>query len=142
MAAAGTVVTEIATPTSAPDFADVSESTPATPARNATTNENRSGCQMKAVFGRSPSTWAWWNSPAASMKRLKPVVSSSAAAKPATSAISDRHARRGARCTSAVQTPASGPNSGPTAIAPTIRIALSSTTPQAAIIVATVRNTR
>ena len=32
--------------------------------------------------------------------------------------------------------PASGPNSGPTAIAPTIRIALSSTTPQAAIIVA------
>ena len=33
LAAAGIVVTEISTPTSAPDLAEVSESTPAVPAR-------------------------------------------------------------------------------------------------------------
>ena len=72
------------------------------------------------------------------MKRLKPTVTTIATAKPTSSAISERRARRGVRCTRAVQMPASGPNSGPTAIAPTIRIALSRTTPQAAIIVASV----
>lgn len=62
-----------------------------------------------------------------------------AAAKPPISAHSDRATSRGARCTSAVEIPASGPNSGPTAIAPTIRIVLSSITPHAASIVATAR---
>jgi hypothetical protein len=38
-AAAGIVVTEMRTPMSAPDLAAVSESTPATPAKNATRNE-------------------------------------------------------------------------------------------------------
>ena len=42
LAAAGTVVTEISTPTRAPDFAEVSDSVPATPARNATMNDSAS----------------------------------------------------------------------------------------------------
>lgn len=72
------------------------------------------------------------------MNRLKPTVTAIAAAKPTSSAVSERSARRGRRRTVAVQIPARGPNSGPTAIAPTIRMALSSTTPQAAIMVASV----
>ncbi len=50
-AAAGIVVTEIRTPTRAPDFALVSERMPAAPAKIATRNENSSGCEMKWVFG-------------------------------------------------------------------------------------------
>ena len=50
-AAAGIVVTEIRTPTRAPDFALVSESTPAVPAKAATMNENSSGWEMKSVSG-------------------------------------------------------------------------------------------
>ena len=38
--AAGTVVTEMNTPTSAADFDDTNDSMPAAPANNATTNEN------------------------------------------------------------------------------------------------------
>ena len=138
-AAAGTVVTEMATPTRAPDLAEVSESVPAAPASSATTNEKASGAYTKPVLGRSPSSLASLNSPAASISTLKPTVSTIATAKPTTRAISERAASRGLRRTRAVLIPASGPNSGPTAIAPTISTALSSTTPQAAIIVAMVR---
>ncbi len=76
------------------------------------------------------------------MSRLKPTVTAIATAKPTSRAISERRARRGPRRTIAVQMPARGPNSGPTAMAPTIRIALSRTTPQAAIIVASVMKAR
>ena len=55
-AAAGIVVTETSTPISAPDFAEVSESTPATPARKATMNENASGFEMKSVSGCASAT--------------------------------------------------------------------------------------
>lgn len=110
------------------------------PARNATTNDIQSGCQTNAVLGRSASIIPTLNSPKTSISQAKPAVSAMAAAKPPISAHSERHTRRGARCTRAVEIPASGPNSGPTAIAPTIRIALSSITPQAASIVATARN--
>ena len=48
-AAAGIVVTEISTPISAPDFAEVSDSTPAMPARKATRNEKKSGLVMNSV---------------------------------------------------------------------------------------------
>lgn len=72
------------------------------------------------------------------MKTLKPTVTAIAAAKPTSKAIRERAASLGWRWTRAVLRPARGPNSGPTAIAPTIRIALSRTTPQAAIIVASV----
>ena len=40
LAAAGIVVTEISTPIRAPDLAEVSERTPAVPAKTATTKEN------------------------------------------------------------------------------------------------------
>ena len=46
LAAAGIVVTEISTPAKAPDFAVVRDSTPATPAMNATKNEKKSGLEM------------------------------------------------------------------------------------------------
>lgn len=101
-----------------------------------------SGFQMKSVFGRARSSMSLPKSPTASIAMLKPVVSAIAAANPTSSAIAERAASRGARRTSAVHSPASGPNSGPTAIAPTIRIALSSTTPHAAIIVAMTRKAR
>ena len=39
----GDVVTEMRTPTSAPDLAEVNESMPAMPARNATMNDSESG---------------------------------------------------------------------------------------------------
>jgi len=45
-AAAGIVVTEISTPISAPDFAVVSDSIPATPAQNATKTVKKSGLAM------------------------------------------------------------------------------------------------
>ena len=43
LAAAGTVVTEMATPTRAADFAEVRERVPAAPARRATTKLKASG---------------------------------------------------------------------------------------------------
>ena len=56
--------------------------------------------------------------------------------KPIASARSERRARSRWRCTSATQSPARGPNSGPTTIAPMIRISESSMIPSAAIMVA------
>ena len=53
--AAGMVVTEMRTPTSAAWRAPVSEIAPATPARTATRMAKRSGLLMKLVRGRSPS---------------------------------------------------------------------------------------
>ncbi len=54
-AAAGIVVTEISTPTRAPDLADVSESMPAVPAKKATMKENLLGLEMKEVSAFSVS---------------------------------------------------------------------------------------
>ena len=49
----GIVVTEISTPTSAPDLAEVSESMPAAPAKPATMKEKASGWEMNWVSGCS-----------------------------------------------------------------------------------------
>ena len=49
LAAAGIVVTEIRTPISAPDLAEVSERTPTAPARTATMKEKVSGSGMNSV---------------------------------------------------------------------------------------------
>ncbi len=136
------MVTEIATPTIIPAFAEVKESSPAMPARKATTNEVASGCQMNEVLGRAASNSSRVNSPRPSITRVNRTVDAIATANPVTSAFSERSAGRARRCTSATQSPASGPNSGPTAMAPTTRIALSSTAPQAASIVATARKAR
>ncbi len=77
---------------------------------------------------------------------MKTSVVSSAAAmpigKPTASATSDRRASAPWRLTSATQRPASGPNSGPTTIAPTIRIGWSSTMPTAAICIAMTMKSR
>lgn len=97
------MVTEIATPISAPDFAEVSESVPAMPARRATTNDIQSGCQMKPVLGRSAVTMSSVNRPSASISQAKPAVSAIATTKPPMSAHRDRATSRGARCTSAVE---------------------------------------
>ena len=51
LAAAGIVVTEISTPISAPDLAEVSERTPAAPAKQATMKEKSSGLEMNWVRG-------------------------------------------------------------------------------------------
>ena len=56
-AMAGMVVTEIKTPISAPDLAEVSDSTPAVPARYATKNEKKSGLEMNSVK-RAHLAWA------------------------------------------------------------------------------------
>ena len=63
-----------------------------------------------------------------------------AAAKPTPRATSERRASRNRRWTTATQTPASGPNSGPTTIAPMIRISESVRIPTAAISVARTMN--
>ena len=68
-------------------------------------------------------------------------VAAIATGKPTTSAASDRLARAGRRWTSATQA-ASGPNSGPTIIAPMIRMIESVTMPTAAIIVARIMKAR
>lgn len=89
LAAAGTVVTEIATPTSAPDLAEVSESVPATPARKATTKESAVGCQMNLVAGRGPANCSRLKSPSRSISALKPPVASTATGNPTSRAVSD-----------------------------------------------------
>ena len=53
LAAAGIVVTEISTPISAPDLAEVRESIPAAPAKTATMTEKASGLAMNWVSGLS-----------------------------------------------------------------------------------------
>ncbi len=61
------------------------------------------------------------------------VVAAIASGKPTSSAIAERPARSARRCTIATHSPASGPNSGPTTIAPTTRISESRMIPIAAI---------
>lgn len=97
---------------------------------------------MNEVPGRGPSNRPGLNSPRRSITHENPTVSTIATAKPTNSAFSERRAGPTRRWTAATQSPASGPNSGPTAIAPTIRIALSSTAPHAASMVATDMNAR
>jgi hypothetical protein len=53
-AAAGIVVTEMNTPTSAPVRAWVRNTTPAIPASTATTTENRFGELIRSDTGRTP----------------------------------------------------------------------------------------
>ena len=66
---AGTVVTEMKTPTRAEAFPAVSEMTPATPASSATTNDQWSGCQMNPVSGRAWVTISGVTQPAGAGKQ-------------------------------------------------------------------------
>ena len=114
LAAAGIVVTEISTPTSAPDLAEVRDSTPAAPASAATIAVKWSGVRdelrkrvavLRESWGIRPGRveqegepGGWRRSPGESRRRA-----------PSASA-STRSPRL---WTTATQSPANGPNSGP-----------------------------
>ena len=87
---------------------------------------------VSAAGRRSASSESSWPSAVSSQdqQRWWPAMPTG---KPTTSASSDRRASAGRRCTIATHSPASGPNSGPTTIAPTTRIGWSSSRPNAAI---------
>src|SRR4051794_29111700 len=122
LAAAGIVVTEIRTPIRAPDLAVESDSIPAAPAQTATKKVKKSGLEMTLAIECED----WSKSSAVRPVALKISVAAKvdaiASGKPQASAIAERRASERRRCTSATQKPAIGPNSGPTTIAPTIRI--------------------
>jgi hypothetical protein len=122
-AAAGIVVTLISTPIRAPDLAVERLSMPAAPAQQATKAAKKSG--LAIVWDNE---WlAALNASGVMSVALKTselrMTAPMASGNPTASAASDRAASSGRRWTVATQTPAIGPNSGPTTIAPTMRIA-------------------
>src|SRR4051812_26084548 len=139
--AAGTVVTEMKTPTSAADFAETNDNMPAAPANNATTNDSGPTWKMKST---SDSSWVLPKEiqPTASPASTPSAVTSIATGKPTKSAAAARRERYIRRRTSATASAASGPNSGPTTMAPTTVTGESLTTPTAAIRHARHRNIR
>ena len=115
LAAAGIVVTEISTPISAPDLVEVSESTPAAPAKKATMKEKSSGSEMNCGQRRARSCRSR-SRPARS--HLRDQREEEGGGDPEREADRERgqraHARGpGGAATTATQSPASGPNSGP-----------------------------
>ena len=138
--AAGIVVTEIRTPIRAPDLAFVRDRIPAVPATKATKNEKKPGFEMNPVSSWSLGTKSSGLAPMASNARVARHASTMPVGNPTPSAASDRRARSDLRWTSATDRPASGPNSGPTTIAPTIRIGWSSRMPTAPICIASTMN--
>ena len=88
---AGTVVTEMKTPTRAEALPAVSEMTPATPASSATTNDQWSGCQMNPVSGRGWVTIPGVTQPAVRASRARTVTASTA---PVNDLASSQIARR------------------------------------------------
>ena len=127
------MVTEIRTPTRAPDLAEVSERIPATPAKTAMITENSFGREMNWVNGWFPAV----GSPGPMLIRLVKSANRKAAViaagNPTRSALAERIATSLRLAISATQKPAIGPNSGPTTIAPMIRIVESRMIPHAAI---------
>ena len=135
-AAAGIVVTEMSTPISAPDFDVLSESIPAAPANRPIATAYQSGEAIVLARPWSASVKVSGPRPTSLASTVRPSVTRMPSGKPTASAVKERTASAGRRCTAATQKPAIGPNSGPTTIAPTIRIALSRITPIEAITVA------
>ena len=82
------------------------------------------------------------SSPAAVRIHVKITAAAIPTAKPRTRVPSAWVARRGRPLTMPTQNATSGPNSGPTTMAPTMRIGWSSMTPIAAIMVATIMKQR
>src|SRR3954447_26281134 len=126
LAAAGIVVTEISTPISAPDFAVDSESIPAVPAQAATKKARKLGLEITLAI----ECWDWSKvagvTPVALKISVAVNVAPIASGKPAARASPERSASLRRHVTSATQRAAIGPNSGPTTMAPTIRIGESS----------------
>ena len=126
----------MSTPINAPDFAEVRESIPAIPATKATKKEKKSGLAMKSVSGWLLGSKSSGDTPRARNASTERSVISTPAGNPTARAASERRAKSGRRSTRATDSPASGPNSGPTTIAPTIRIGWSRRMPTAAICMA------
>jgi hypothetical protein len=121
-AAAGIVVTEMNTPISAPAFARVSDTTPTIPARTATTTENRLGELIRSETGRTPERYSLGVWPLARMHSAKTSVTAIASRNPARRASSPRRTGRLSRFSRPRATEMIALYSGPTTIAPTIRI--------------------
>jgi hypothetical protein len=99
LAAAGIVVTEIKTPTKAPDLAEVSPSMPTIPAMKPTIHESASGFQMKLVNGRSAISIDSWKSPRAVKIHFKITVAAIPTTKPKTRVPNGvAECRRRSRC--------------------------------------------
>lgn len=81
------------TPTRAPDFADVNDSTPAIPAMKATTNDHRSGRQMNPVKGRGDVSTDASIHPNAAATRQATVVTTMAPANPTARVTNDWRSR-------------------------------------------------
>ncbi len=135
-AAAGMVVTEIRTPISAPDFAVERLSMPAAPAQAAMMKANTPGFAMISESPCEPLSKPAGIRSAASNASVASTVTPIASGKPTASASAERAASSPRRWTSATHRPATGPNSGPTTIAPTTRIGESRKIPIEAMIAA------
>ena len=92
LAAAGIVVTEISTPTRAPDLAEVSESIPAAPAKQATMNEKASGLEMNWVSGLSTLLKSASTRPVATQISVNRKAAVIPTGKPTARAVSERRA--------------------------------------------------
>jgi hypothetical protein len=121
-AAAGMVVMEMNTPISAPALDSVSETTPASPATTATTTENRLGELIRSETGRTPRRYSCGVRPDQRMHRANSRVTAIASTNPASStsrpvrtALPSLRSRPSATAAIALY-------SGPTTMAPTIRI--------------------
>ena len=136
---AGTVVTEMKTPTRGPDFEVVRERTPATPASSAITNDQMSGLMMN--FVSSPLAASSGDTrPMSVPTNHSGAAMARAIRNPRTRVLAARGSSESRGRASARQMAATGENSGPTTIAPTIRIGWSSSRPVPAMSVASVRN--
>ena len=107
------------TPTRAEALPAVSEMTPATPARTATTKDQWSGCQMKPVSGRARVTASGVTHPPARASRARTATTSTAVANDAASSPIARRVISSRPRTTPVAAAAIAANSGPTTIAPT-----------------------
>ena len=121
-AAAGIVVTEMNTPMSVLALASVSETTPTIPASTATMTENTSGELMKSATGRSPARNGPGVVPDARMISPNTSVAAIVTPKPAPRAASPDVIARRSRLDMPSATAMMAAYSGPTTIAPTIRI--------------------
>ena len=127
---AGTVVTEMNTPTSGPDLEVVSASTPATPASSAIRNDQMSGCTMKSVCGSGRRVRLGREADRVGADTTAARDDGHGDGEAAERACSSARGRiEGRGRASARQIAATGENSGPTTMAPMIRIGWSSSRP-------------
>jgi len=129
------------TPTRAEDLPVVIDRTPAMPASSATTNDQRSGCQMNPVSGRSCATISVVTQPAPRATSASSPTTRMDRAKVHTRTNAERLTISQRRSTIPMQIAATRLNSGPTTIAPMTRTTESVTTAIDASATARQRNT-